>query len=139
MKCEEMKRNKHLIWIALVWLGISVIIGAVTFGVCGSFRPILYGYGYPGYNTFQWILFLIAKVYSWPVTIILMGIAKITPFDIFVSPFLLEIADLKLGPSIIILYVTFYSTLTVLTKKLIAALRNSNKQFPDRQIEPTPQ
>ncbi len=120
-----MKRSKHLIRIAVIWLGISVVIGTVTFVVCGSFRPTLYGYGYPDYNTFQWILLFITKVYSWPVTTILVGVGKIAPFDIFVSPFLLEIADLKLGPAVIILYVAFYSALTVLAEKLIAGLRKS--------------
>jgi len=119
-----MNRSKRLIRIAVFWLGISIVIGTVTFVVCGSFRPILYGSGYPDYNSFQWILFLIAKIYSWPVTIFLEGVAKIAPFDIFVSPFLLEIADLKLGPAVILLYVAFYSALTVLVEKLITRLRS---------------
>jgi hypothetical protein len=119
-----MNRSKRLIRIAAFWLGISVVIGAVTFLVCGSFRPILYGYGYPDYSSFQWILFLIAKIYSWPVTIILLGAGEITPFDIFVSPFLLETADLKLGPAVILLYVVFYSALTVLVEKLITRFRS---------------
>ncbi len=123
-----MKRRRHLLRIALVWLGVSIAIGGVTLGACGSFQPILYGTGYPDYSPAQWILFVIARAYCWPVTIILTGLAAIAPFDIFVSPFSLEFADVKLGPGVIVLYALFYSLITVLARRIISRACVGKKQ-----------
>ena len=121
---KEMKRIKHFIRIGLFWLGLSVFIGGVTVVSCGSFQPIINDSGSPDYNCAQWILFFITKIYSWPVTTFFVGLDKIAPFDVFVSPFLLEVADLKIGLGVIVFYVVFYSSITILAMKLITKLRS---------------
>ena len=128
-------------WIrtVLVWLAITIAIGGVTLAACGSFRPILYGTGYPDYNALQWGLFFVARAYAWPVTTLFSLLREIVPCDVFVSPFMLEVADLKIGPGIAVFYVLFYSSVTQLVRRVLAAAlhkRAGSKTASNQRVQP---
>ena len=99
-------------WLLLfaAWLVVSCILAGLTFAVCGSFQPLYYdSCAGRDYGVIQRLLFFITWLYSWPVDSLFVLVGRVMPFDVFASPFLLEIADLKLGPLVGVLYALTYS------------------------------
>ena len=109
-------------WLSIAfaaWLVLGLIIAFATYAICGSLWSLFYDSpeASPQYSLLQRVLFCVANCYSWPVTK-LFRIMENPLFDVRARAFALEVADIKFGPSVIILYALFYTSCTWLGVKL---------------------
>lgn len=112
--------KKHWLLMAFVaWIALGYIIAFTTYTICGSMWPVFYDTprGSPEYSFLQKFLFGVANFYSWPVTK-LFHIIENPIFDVRAKPFALEIADIKFGLTVPILYAFFYTFCMWLVVKL---------------------